>query len=119
MHTLTKKILEAYETELMICTKLPTEVIKKIVYLYLDSRIICASCNLVFDKYNFLSHCDYCKVMFCSSCSEMETTFVKYNICNVTNCYSCLSGLICENETSTSYCIPCKNEFNINNACIK
>ena len=112
---ITKKLLDEYKLQLSIHTKLQCDIINKIVDQYLDSRILCGSCNKRQDSYNLLSSCDNCHTQFCLFCNHLDITFVIYIPCNVRNCYSCSSGLVCDNETSKTYCISCKDKLDINN----
>lgn len=114
-NNVTKKILNDYKEQLSKCTNLQNDIINKVVFQYLDTRSYCGSCNQKNDFYNFLSNCDNCDTKFCSSCFHLDVTFEKYTPCNVDNCYSCSSGSLCDNETSKTYCIPCKDNLFIDN----
>ena len=111
---ITKKILDDYKSELLNCSNIQSDIINKIVDQYLDSRTVCGSCKEKYDSYNILSSCRHCSNSFCLFC-QCDTTFVKYIPCPMSNCYSCASGLVCDNETSQTYCTSCKDKLGINN----
>ena len=111
---ITKKILDDYKSELLNCSNIQSDIINKIVDQYLDSRTVCGSCKQNYDSYNFLSSCHHCSSSFCLFC-QCDTTYVKYIPCPLSNCHSCASSLVCDNETSQTYCISCKDKLGINN----
>ena len=67
-----------------------------------------------YDSYNFLSSCRHCSSSFCLF-YQCDTTFVKYIPCPLSNCYSCASSSVSDNEISQTYCISCKDKLGINN----
>lgn len=82
----------------------------------MDSRLLCPSCNERRDSYFFVeSSCICCGVKYCAFCDNLDLTFRKYIPCQEEDCFSCSSGLVCDNETFKIYCIPCKDTLNVNN----